>query len=143
MMQRRSELVPIMLARASEDGTAFALLGAERAFDFAVVKAPNACGAIPSADATGAEKLFAFFDVTLGDVHGWFGDAELSRYAPYYFQSATELGGPAYAQQHLLDLLPGGAPVEGSRCRTGSPQRVSAWCSCTAETIRGRRGRSR
>jgi hypothetical protein len=42
----------------------------------------------------------------------YFGDGGLSYFAPYYYQSATQLGGPAYQQAHLLDLLPGGVETD-------------------------------
>jgi hypothetical protein len=50
-------------------------------------------------------------DGTLGGAAGWIGDRSLAFFAGYYYQSATQPGGPACPRDHLLDVLPGGAPV--------------------------------
>lgn len=103
---RRDELLPLMT------GATFDTLGKERAFEFAVVEAPSAfwqysdashCATIPTPDAP-ASELYAFLDSTVG-VGSTLGDAALQKYAPYYFQAATELGAPRYDERHLHGLL--------------------------------------
>ena len=118
LLSRRAEVQPLFEAAATQRADGFTLLGPGLAYDFSVVELPFAfwqygsasrCAAIPASDAS-ASALFAFMDATLGVVD-WVGDAALTYYAPYYHQSATQLGGPAYRQDHLLDLLPGGVPA--------------------------------
>jgi hypothetical protein len=119
VLTHRAELEPIMIQRAAADGDAFDILGSGRAFEFATVEAPFAlwqygdaisCATLP-APTVPVTELFQFFTIALGSIHAWFGDAPVKLFAPYFYQSATQLGGPAYPQAHLLDLLPGGAPT--------------------------------
>jgi hypothetical protein len=65
---------------------------------------------VPGAGATSAE-LLDFMETTFGGIESWYGDASLEFYAPYYYQSATQLGAPAYPEAHLADLL-GGPSVD-------------------------------
>jgi len=118
LLSRRAEVQPLFEQAAAAESDGFTLLGADQAYTFSVVElpfafwqygAPSNCSAIPASDAA-ATTLFSFMDAVLGVV-GWVGDASLLRFAPYYHQSATQLGGPAYGQDHLLDLLPGGVPA--------------------------------
>jgi hypothetical protein len=58
-----------------------------------------------------AQELYDFLAITYGgSVTQFLGDRALSFFAPYFHQSATELGGPAYPQAHLSDLV--AAPIE-------------------------------
>ena len=120
LLARRAEVQPLFEA-APAPGDGYTTFGPEKAFDYAVVElsfafwqyGPGlpACANIPAPDAAAA-TLFAWMDATLFGVADWIGDASLDYYAPYYYQSATQLGGPAYPQDHLLDVLPGGIPAD-------------------------------
>jgi hypothetical protein len=121
LLEARAALEELMAADAAASAESYDLLGLDRAFEFAVLELPFAfwqygpppgagCDALPGPESPPA-ALFAFMEAVYGGVEGWVGDAALTFYAPYYYQSATELGGPAYPQAHLLDLL-GGTPIE-------------------------------
>jgi hypothetical protein len=101
-LTRRAEILALVPADA------FSILGADRALEFAIVETPfvfwafsqfNSCEAIPGPDAT-ATELLAF----VGDLHS-FTDVELNAYAAYYYQAATELGGPRYDERGLRRFL--------------------------------------
>jgi hypothetical protein len=134
IIAHRDAVEPVMLAEAAADGDAFTLLGATpaeaaaRALEFATVEAPFALwqySGDPARDcdvlltlstnaadfATSAElgeNLYAFFLVTLGGVGSWFGDDALFHYQSFYYQSATELGGPDYPMTAPGELLASG-----------------------------------
>lgn len=120
LLARRAEVQPLFEASAGP-GDGFTTFGSAKAFEYAVVEVSFAfwqygsglpgCASVPTPDAEPA-TLFTFMDGTLGGVSGWIGDQALTYYAPYYYQSATQLGGPAYPQDHLLDVLPGGVPAD-------------------------------
>lgn len=120
LLARRAEVQPLFEASAGP-GDGFTTFGPDKAFDYAVVELSfafwqygsglPACASVPAPDAAPA-TLFAFMDGTLGGAAGWIGDQSLAFYAGYYYQSATQLGGPAYPQDHLLDVLPGGVPAD-------------------------------
>ena len=119
LLAARAEAEPLMAASAAAAGDAYTILGADaasaldRAFEIAVLEVHFAlwayldeswCAAIPPPTASAAE-LFAFMDAVYEGTEQWVGDAALAFYAPYYYQSATQLGGPAYPEAHLLDLV--------------------------------------
>ena len=120
LLARRAEVQPLFEASAGP-GDGFTTFGPSKAYDYAVVELSfafwqygsglPACAGVPAPDA-GPAALFAFMDGTLGGAAGWIGDRSLAFYAGYYYQSATQLGGPAYPQDHLLDVLPGGVPAD-------------------------------
>jgi PS-10 peptidase S37 len=105
VLARRDEILPLV------PPLAFDIFGAERALEFAVVETPFAfwqyyrftsCDAIPSPDASAAE-LFTFLD-GVSSV-SFFADDDLNAFAPYYYQSATELGGPRFDERSLRGQL--------------------------------------
>lgn len=110
----RAEVEPLMAASAAAKGDGYTALGLRKAFEIAVLEVHFAmwqyldegwCDAIPPPTAT-ATELFAFLDAVYAPgTEQWVGDAALQFYAPYYYQSATQLGGPAYPEAHLLDLV--------------------------------------
>jgi hypothetical protein len=120
LLARRAEVQPLFEASAGP-GDGFTTFGPARAFDYAVVELSfafwqhgsglPACAAVPAPDAAPA-TLFSFMDGTLGGAASWIGDQALAFFAPYYYQSATQLAGPAYPPDHLLDVLPGGVPAD-------------------------------
>jgi hypothetical protein len=104
-LSRREEIGAV----APPDG--FDVLRMDRALEFAIVELPfsfwqysrfNTCGAIPGPEA-GAEEMLAFLNAA-GQLWG-LSDAVLEAYAPYYYQAATELGGPRFDERALQVLL--------------------------------------
>jgi hypothetical protein len=104
-LARRAELLPLIPAYG------FDILGADRALEFAIVETPfifwqysqfNSCDSIPQQNAS-ATQLFDF----LASVTGLFSysDPGLNAYSAYYYQAATELGGPRYDERRLQGLL--------------------------------------
>jgi hypothetical protein len=109
----RAEIEPLMAAAAAAKGDGYTALGLQKAFEIAVLEVHFAlwqyldeswCAAIPPPTASAGE-LFGFMEAVYGGTERWVGDAGLDFYAPYYYQSATQLGGPAYPEAHLLDLV--------------------------------------
>jgi hypothetical protein len=104
-LARRAELLPLLPPYG------FDILGADRALEFAIVETPfvfwqysrvNSCDAIPQPNATAAE-LFNFLDYVAGLY--FYSDDGLNPYAAYYYQAATELGGPRYDERNLRGFL--------------------------------------
>jgi hypothetical protein len=100
-LTRRAEILALLPADM------FSILGADRALEFAIVETPfvfwassrfNSCEAIPGPTATTTELLnfLGLFSFT---------DAELNAFAAYYYQAATELGGPRYDERGLRRFL--------------------------------------
>ena len=105
VLARRGEILPLV------PPLAFDIFGTERALEFAVVETPFAfwqysrftsCNAVPSPDASAGE-LFAFLDRV--NRVSFFADDDLNAYAPYYYQAATELGGPRFDERRLRGQL--------------------------------------
>ncbi|MCP3142785.1 S28 family serine protease [Pyxidicoccus xibeiensis] len=112
-LERREEMLPYVedLAESYEDS--FHLLGTDRAFEFAVLEFPFAfwqygsaewCDYLPEPETVSTDELFELLD-DVSDILYTYGDLALGAYAGYYYQSATELGGPGYPDAHLKDLL--------------------------------------
>lgn len=104
-LARRADL----LALAPNEG--FDILGADRALEFAIVETPfafwqysrfNSCESTPGPDASVTE-LIDFLDYVTGLFT--YSDDALMAFAPYYYQAATELGGPRFDERHLHGLL--------------------------------------
>ena len=104
-LQQRDAILPLV-----PDGD-HAVLGKDRALEFAVLELPFAfwqyldqttCSQIPPGSATPAE-LLDFINAVVG--MDMLGDATLAYYAPYFYQSATQLGGPGYDESGLEALL--------------------------------------
>jgi hypothetical protein len=114
VLTRRAEMEPLMVADAAQYQLSFDRTGIHWALDYTVNEAPftfwqygleEDCAQIPARTATSAD-LFAFLQfIYFGSVANGFADEVLDFYAPYYYQSATELGGPGYAMRHLQGLL--------------------------------------
>ncbi|MCP3139124.1 S28 family serine protease [Pyxidicoccus xibeiensis] len=111
-LSRREALRPFLEALEAQ-GLTFEVLGADRALEFAVVELPFhfwefygfgwTCEDVPAADASD-EELFAFLNF-VSALDFAFSDQGLEEAAPGYYQSATQLGGPGYAEAHLRPLL--------------------------------------
>ena len=113
ILNRRIEVRALLEADAARLGRTLSILGSDMTLEFAVIEAPfifwqysnaSLCDQIPAATATPA-ALYAFLDrVYFGVVSSW-DDAALTYYAPYYYQSAVQLGYPAVKDAHLTGLL--------------------------------------
>ncbi len=113
ILHRRAEVRALLEADAARQGSTMNLLGSDMTLEFAVIEAPftfwqygsaSLCTQIPAAAAT-PQALYAFLDtVYSGVVSSWDDDA-LGYYAPYYYQSAVQLGYPDVKYTHLSGLL--------------------------------------
>ncbi|WP_224362143.1 S28 family serine protease [Hyalangium versicolor] len=111
LLQRHAEIQPF-LDELTAYGITFNGLGLDKAYEFAVTEAPftfwqygygvDACADIPAANAPAA-ALFQFLEDT--NAVDLYSDEGLEPYAAYYYQSATQLGGPSYSEAHLFPLL--------------------------------------
>jgi len=108
--QRRALKKRAKLARYMGDGP-YDILGKDRALEFAILEMPfvlwqyndaSLCDAIPGAGAT-SRQIYDFLD-RIVFVQSY-GDEALTAFEPYYYQSATQLGGPAVGELGLEDLL--------------------------------------
>ena len=99
----------------AKQGTTYAILGEDKALEFAVEEMPfifwqygsqTRCASIPANTATD-DAVFKFFDDTI-DVTSY-GDASLTSFLPYYHQSATQLGYPIDDESYLVGLMFPGA----------------------------------
>jgi hypothetical protein len=88
----------------------FATMGKARTLEFAILETPYAfwqyqnadlCPAIPG-EADSDEGFVEFIEAVVGLDPS---DATINYYAPYYFQSATQLGGPRIDERGLGGLL--------------------------------------
>ncbi len=100
-----------MKTRMRAEAAFGAILGEDRALEFAVVELPfifwqygrqSQCARIPGAGATD-DAVFQFLDATSGVAS--YGDEDLTAFLPYYHQSATQLGYPAGDESYLVGLL--------------------------------------
>jgi PS-10 peptidase S37 len=118
ILQGRAAVEPLLASAAAGAGDGYTALGLSRTLDFAALELQFTfwqyggeayCAGVPGPGAT-ATDLFNFMEwVYGGTVYTW-GDSVLAYFAPYYYQSATQLGYPALPQAHLLGTL-GGTPL--------------------------------
>jgi hypothetical protein len=111
MLNHRAELVALLPT------SGFTMAGsADRALEHTVLElgfafwqytwpddAQHGCPAIPGASATPAQ-LLAFLNWHVGVTRS-FGDTGVAEFVPYYYQAATQLGGPAPYETPVSDLL--------------------------------------
>lgn len=104
-LKKREKLVRFM------DELSFDILGKDRALEFAILEMPfifwqyensDLCSEIPGADAS-ARQIYNFLDRVV--FVNSYSDDGLTYFEAYYYQSATELGGPAVGEAGLEDLL--------------------------------------
>jgi len=117
LVRERAAITARFVDDAAAFGEAFTLIPVDRAFEYAMLESSFAfwqygdaslCPLVPAPEAS-ADELYAFLDALYGGVAFFYADSSSTFFAPYYYQSATELGGPAYPQAHLLDLF--GGPI--------------------------------
>jgi hypothetical protein len=122
ILQNHAGIEPLMAASAADIGDGYLTFGLARTLDLAALElqftfwqygSESGCASVPGAGAS-PQALFDFMESVYGGGPGgtaWsWGDATLEYYAPYYYQSATQLGYPALPQAHLLATL-GGTPL--------------------------------
>ena len=100
-----------MKTRMRQEATFTAILGEDRALEFAVEELPfifwqyggqSGCPAIPGTGASD-DAVFAFLDEIVSVAS--YADDDLTAYLPYYHQSATQLGYPISDESYLAGLL--------------------------------------
>jgi hypothetical protein len=108
--QRRALKKRAKLMRYMRDAS-YDVLGKDRALEFAILEMPfifwqyndaNLCDEIPGAGAS-AREIYDFLDRVVSVQS--YGDGFLTAFEPYFYQSATQLGGPAVGEVGLEDLL--------------------------------------
>lgn len=148
---RRAEVRALLEADAARQGRTLALLGADKALEFAVIEAPftlwqysNAglAAQVPAASAS-AQQLYGFLDAIYFGVVASVSDDTLTYYAAYYYQCATQLGYPDVKTSHLSDLLFPGQDVPENYPPFGVTKTysvaamndVQAWVSTEAQRL--------
>lgn len=110
-LARRTAMMDSIGAMASAHGDTFDLLGADKAFESAVVEFAftfwqyfdaTRCADIPTAASTDAE-VWTFLDEICSPL--LWTDRQVLGFEPYYWQAAVELGYPALEESYLADLL--------------------------------------
>lgn len=149
LLTKRDLLTPTLIGDFTRVG------GVDKAFELAVVElffsfwqyadpldATSGCAAIPPATATDA-ALLDFLDLH-SPVEALSGTSQLADAEPYYYQAATELGGPAPFEAQLGGLLRfAGANVSTTFAPTGVPLPfdaqamldVNQWLAAEAERV--------
>ncbi|HRI65652.1 MAG TPA: S28 family serine protease [Polyangium sp.] len=111
LLMRRTAMIDLQTAAATAQNDAFDVLGADKAFESAVVEFfftfwqyadATRCPDIPNAAATD-QQVWAFFDEICSPLN-W-SDSQVLGYEPYFWQAALELGYPAYSESNIADLL--------------------------------------
>ena len=104
-LKKRAKLVRFI------KGSGYNMLGKDRALEFAIMEFPfvfwqygsaSSCDAIPGSEASPRE-IFDYLG-RVASVSG-FNDDTNDFYAPYYYQAATELGGPRFSDTGVRALL--------------------------------------
>lgn len=142
-LQQRDAIVPMI-----PDSDEYTIFGKDRAFEFAVLETPFAfwqyldqgvCSQIPGPGATPAQ-LLAFVNAVVGV--DFYSDPVLDYYAPYFYQSATQLGGPAYEEAHIAGLLRyAGQDIPQNYPPLGVPKPFDASIMSAVESWVAQRGR--
>jgi hypothetical protein len=110
VLARRDTVLPLWRETAEREGYSFDLLGADKSFEFNVLELPfsfwqygtaDDCALIPAPGAPAQELVDLLAYVTVF----YPSDSDVTFYAPYYFQTATQLGGYRSDERHLTGLL--------------------------------------
>jgi hypothetical protein len=111
VLYRRPAMLAKMQEQAAGQGITYDILGPDRALETAIVELPftfwqyndaSLCATIPK-DAPTDDDVWSFLDKIDGP--SFWSDTSVLRYEPYFFQSGTQLGYPAYADAYLAPLL--------------------------------------
>lgn len=104
-LKKRAKLVRLM------GGGPYDVLGKDRALEFAILEMPfilwqygdaNLCTQVPGSGAS-TRQIFDFLDRVVSVES--YGDPTLTAFEAYFYQSATQLGGPAVGEAGLEDLV--------------------------------------
>lgn len=111
LLVRRGPMLALMQAQAQQDGYTYDVLGEDFVLEVMALEMPftfwqyfdaSLCPDIPGAAASDAE-LWAFYDEILP---AWANaDDRLGFFEPYFWQAATQLGGPGIDESKVADLL--------------------------------------
>lgn len=152
IFNKRTEVLALFQADAATTSDTFALLGADKTLEFAVLETPfilwqygNAALAaqVPAADAS-AQALYGYLDLVNNGVVNTWADATLTYYQAYYQQCANQLGYPANKESHLTGLSYPGQdvpaiypPVGVSKIYDGGTamQGIQVWLSTSAQQV--------
>jgi hypothetical protein len=148
---RRERLVRAMVEAGAATGHTFDTFGPDKIYEFALGESrflfwqyQNAarCAELPAPEA-GDGELYEFFD-SVASFANFYDDKSLADFAPYYYQAATQLGGPGPIELHLDGVLayPGENVVSAyppaGVAKTFDPAAmadVGAWVASSAERI--------
>lgn len=141
----------VMKTKMRAEATFSAILGEDRALEFAVEELPfifwqygnqSRCASIPATNATD-DAVFKFLDDTVGVAS--YGDEDLTAYLPYYHQSATQLGYPISDESYLTGLLYPGQDTARAYIPAGVPTQpydngtamedVQSWITSSGQRI--------
>lgn len=110
LLSNADTLVPLLEEAAAGYGEGFTQAGAERAFQVSVAELPwsfwqydSVCEGLPP-EGTSTADLWAWFIDWVGAPWSY-SDSSLSYYAPYFYQSAYQLGYPGIPYDDIDDLL--------------------------------------
>jgi hypothetical protein len=150
LLDRREEVRALLASDVAQRGYTFNTLGLDRTLEFAVVQAPfflwqdgdsARASQVPPSTAS-ASDLYGFLDTVYSGVAGRWSDAFLGRYAPYYYQSACQLGYPSgeplpqglrYSGQDRPGIYP---PMGVAKVFDPAPMLdIQAWVKASAEKI--------
>jgi hypothetical protein len=147
VLLRRPAMLQRMTDLASQNGWSYQWLGQEIAFEHAVTEFwfyfwqyydASLCGSIPGSGASN-DALFVFLD-SISPMSS-VSDATISFFSPYFYQAATQLGGPGQADAHIADLLKyPGTDVPASYAPKGWPAEFEPGAMLDIETWLGTEG---
>lgn len=109
---RRERMVEKMKAAGTAQNHTFDFFGPDKIFEFAIGESrflfwqyqdPARCLGLPAISASD-DALYEFFD-SVSVFASFYDDASLEFFAPYYYQSATQIGAPGPLELHLEGLL--------------------------------------
>ena len=153
LLDRRDEVGTLLAADAAQRGHTFNSLGLDRTLEFAVLEAPfflwqdgdavRASQVPPATDS--ANALYGFLNSiysNYGGAEGRWSDACLTYFAPYYYQSACQLGNPSgvprlqgvrYPEQDRPATYP---PLGVTKIFDPAPMLdIQSWVNTSAEKI--------
>jgi hypothetical protein len=129
-----------MLESMSTTGATFETLGADKALEHATLELPFALWQYSSAAAARAfpprtppTARSSRFSTISPDVAAY-GDAEIERFGPYYFQAAHQLGYPQIDEEPVSDLLLHPAPTTPRSTCPRAPASPTTRRSCATST---------
>ena len=108
LLENRESILPLIELYALGAQLKFTYLSLEQAFEYAVLEYPgclleySSCEEIPD-DEESIPNIVKHFLTVLK--LSWFGDEFINNFGSYFYQAATEMGGPAYNTKGLENLF--------------------------------------